>query len=98
MNEMANDKQVGGTHYKTNSVQHWDIVYTVFGGDYLVGNATKYLARLGKKGDLNKSIEDIEKAIHYLEKKREQMIVQSAVQRLEDDDGGPTSGYVNQDR
>jgi hypothetical protein len=83
----ANDKQVGGDHY-AGSTQHWDIVYSVFNGDYLVGNATKYLARLGKKGD---PIEDIDKAIHYLMKKREVLIAMSA------DGSEPTSGYINQD-
>ena len=70
----ANQHQIGGNHYQTeNKLQHWDAVYEIFGGDYLIGNATKYLARLGKKGDENKSIEDLEKAIHYLEKKLELM-------------------------
>lgn len=73
----ANDKQVGGSHYRTESnIQHWDVVYEVFGGDYLVGNATKYLARLGKKGDIQKSIEDLDKAVHYLQKKREMLLKQ----------------------
>lgn len=69
----SNSKQVGGKHYSTRGLQHWDAVYEIFGGDYLIGNATKYLARLGKKGDYDKSIEDLEKAIHYLEKKLEMM-------------------------
>ena len=51
-------------------------MYEVFGGDYLVGNATKYLARLGKKGDIQKSIEDLDKAVHYLQKKREMLLKQ----------------------
>lgn len=68
----ANDKQVGGTHYKNESgLQHWDLVYMIFGGDYLLGYASKYMARLGKKGGLEKDLEDLEKAIHCLEKKRE---------------------------
>jgi hypothetical protein len=67
----ANEKQVGGTHYKgNNEYQHWDVVIAL-NWDYLIGNATKYLWRLGRKGDLKKSIEDVEKAIHYLEKKKE---------------------------
>ncbi len=70
----ANNRQVGGNHYKTDSdIQHWDVVYMIFGGDYLLGNASKYMARVGKKGDLTKSIEDLEKAVHYLEKKKEKL-------------------------
>ena len=72
MSKTANDKQVGGTHYATDNVpQHWDIVIAM-GWDYLVGNATKYIWRLGKKNtSVAGQIEDIDKAIHYLEKKRE---------------------------
>jgi len=84
-----NDKQIAGNHY-SGKVQHWDVVYSVFGGDYLVGNATKYLARLGKKGPPEKAIEDIDKAIHYLQKKRENLVAE-----LEEGEAGP--GYVNQD-
>jgi hypothetical protein len=71
----VNDRQIGGSHYRSDvKHQHWDIVYDIFGGDYLIGNATKYLARLGKKGGPDKALEDINKAIHYLEKKREKII------------------------
>ena len=67
----ANDKQVGGNHYKSaedNGLpQHWDIVVGM-GWSYLIGNATKYLWRLDKKGGPDKAIQDLEKAIHYLEK------------------------------
>lgn len=75
----SNKKQVGGTHYQTGGLQHWDAVYLMFNGDYLLGNATKYLARLGKKGGPDKALEDINKAIHYLEKKRE--ILQSELEK-----------------
>ena len=99
----ANDKQVGGSHYKGNGdLQHWDVVIAL-NWDYLLGAATKYLWRLGRKGDADKAIEDIGKAIHYLEKKREVMIAQREASRpvvatIEDSDdwaeAGP--GYVNQ--
>ena len=61
----ANNKQVGGTHYKTEgSMQHWDIVYECLEGDYLLGNATKYIFRCGKKGGRTKAIEDLQKVIN----------------------------------
>lgn len=68
----ADDKQVGGVHYSapTAELQHWNVV-AALGWDYFIGNATKYLWRLGKKGGAEKAVEDIGKAIHYLEKKRE---------------------------
>lgn len=74
----ADNKQVGGNHYKVEGeLQHWNVV-AAMGWDYFVGNATKYLWRLGKKGGPEKALEDIEKAIHYLEKKREIMKLQLA--------------------
>lgn len=70
----VNDIQVGGNHYKSaedNGLpQHWDIVVGM-GWSYLIGNATKYLWRLDKKGGPDKAIQDLEKAIHYLQKELE---------------------------
>ena len=64
-------RQVGGTHYKNSNVpDHWDLVEAL-GWNYRIGNATKYLWRLGKKGGPEKAIEDLEKAIHYLQKELE---------------------------
>lgn len=70
----ANDHMVGGTHYQTEegTPQHWDIAIAL-NWDFMIYAATKYLWRLGKKGGPEKAVEDIEKAIHYLEKKREVM-------------------------
>ena len=59
----ANAKQVGGTHYKTASVEPWDIV-TMYNLDYFLGSALKYILRHERKG----GIQDIQKAIHFLEK------------------------------
>lgn len=89
----ANEKQVGGKHYcpsVAGAPQHWDVVYER-GWCYLVGAATKYLWRLGRKGDEAKKLEDVEKAIHYLEKKAEQLRAE-----LESEEGGPTRNYISQ--
>ncbi len=59
------DKQVGGHHYKKHSIQPWHIIDD-YGLDYYKGNVLKYLLR--EKDD---EIEDLEKAIHYLERKIE---------------------------
>jgi len=56
------EKQVGGTHYKNYNFQVWDIV-DEYKLNYYEGNALKYLLR--RKGDRK---EDLQKAIHYLEK------------------------------
>lgn len=64
----ANDRQVGGDHYKTMGIQVWDVVDTWpleqrIG--YYRGNALKYLMRMGTK-DLAE--QEIGKGVHYLEK------------------------------
>jgi hypothetical protein len=64
----ANDKQVAGTHYKEMGVQPWDVVDTWpmeqrIG--YYRGGALKYIMRMGRKDE---NIQEIKKAIHYLEK------------------------------
>lgn len=63
----ANSRQEGGLHYKVASYQHWDFVVKV-GLNYLEGNTTKYVTRARRKG----GIEDLRKALHYLDKIAEQ--------------------------
>lgn len=60
----ANDMQVGGKHYKSE-YQHWDFVNDVE-FDYYEGCASKYITR--RKTNRK---EDLQKAIHFLEKRRE---------------------------
>jgi len=60
----ANEKQHGGDHYKQyGNIQPWDVVVAWDLG-YLEGTALKYIARWQDKG----GIQDIKKAIHFLEK------------------------------
>ena len=58
----ANTRQVGGNHYQ-NQIQHRDWVFSN-GLDYFQGQITKYVARWRHKN----GIEDLEKALHFLEK------------------------------
>lgn len=58
----VNKKQIGGEHYKSR-YQHWDFVIEN-NIDYLRANASKYVVRNRKKN----GVEDLKKAIHYLEK------------------------------
>lgn len=64
----ADDRQVGGTHYKNMTVSPWDVVDTwpieQRIGAYRAG-ALKYIMRMGKK---NEESQEIAKSIHYLEK------------------------------
>lgn len=60
MNDKANNRQVGGDHYKA-AYQHWDWVADV-ALPYLPATCSKYLKRWRKKNGL----EDLEKSHHYL--------------------------------
>lgn len=54
---------MGGKHYKANAIEPWDFIHRNRLG-FLEGEAIKHVARHREK----KGREDIEKAIHYLEK------------------------------
>lgn len=64
------DYQVGGDHYAKQSIQPWDYMEACMSEEefkgYLRGNVIKYVSRYDKKGGL----QDIDKAMHYLEKLR----------------------------
>lgn len=60
----ANDRQVGGDHYKKRNVlQHWDIV-AMLNLDYFQGNISKYVFRWRDKD----GVKDLKKAQHYVQK------------------------------
>lgn len=61
----ANNRQVGGDHYKSE-YQPWDFIIDLQIG-YLEGNAIKYISRWRTKN----GIEDLEKAKHYVTKLKE---------------------------
>lgn len=60
--DYINDKQIGGKHYKAE-YQHWDLVADLK-LPYFEAVATKYITRWKKKN----GAEDLDKAVHYLEK------------------------------
>jgi hypothetical protein len=59
----SNKIQVGGDHYLTQKIQHWDFV-AANDLDYFQGQITKYVTRWKKKNGM----QDLEKAKHFLEK------------------------------
>ena len=61
--QKANKKQVAGSHYSEKSIQPWDYIHAN-NLCYFTGNCVKYVSRWKDKG----GIEDLKKAIHYLEK------------------------------
>ena len=75
----ANEHQVGGSHYSSNTIQPWD--YIIANGlGYLEGNIIKYTTRWRRKG----GIDDLRKVIHYAEKLIE---VETMVKLKEEHDG-----------
>lgn len=58
----ANERQVGGDHYRSQ-LQHWDMIED-YGIGYLEACATKYVTRWRRKD----GVEGLEKGAHYLEK------------------------------
>jgi len=63
----ANARQIGGDHYKNGNYEHWDFAREVLNNNYLLGCATKYISRWRKKS----GVEDLHKALHYIDKARE---------------------------
>jgi hypothetical protein len=59
----ANSKQVAGSHYSDKEIQPWDYIHAN-NLCYFTGNCVKYVSRWRDKGGIN----DLKKAIHYLEK------------------------------
>lgn len=59
---MANDKQIGGSHYRAG-IQHWDYVISNH-IPYLEAQVMKYLTRWRQKN----GFEDLLKAQHFLQK------------------------------
>lgn len=74
----ANDKQIGGNHYKEMGVEPWDVIDS-FPIEQRIGfyrgNAIKYIMRMGTK---DMSLKEIEKARHYLDKLIETLGEQNA--------------------
>lgn len=66
LQESANARQVGGSHYKKDLIEHWDTV-ALFNLDYFQGNIWKYVLRWRHKNGL----QDLDKASHYLQKYKE---------------------------
>ena len=59
----ANERQEGGDHYVSMTIQPWDAIQQ-WGLGFLDGNVVKYIARWRKKN----GVEDLKKARHYLDK------------------------------
>ena len=59
---------VNGAPENTKDLQSWDLLDALFPDNPHLWNAGKYLTRFGRKGDASKRVEDLRKAITYLER------------------------------
>lgn len=78
----ANKTQVGGDHYRKQSIQHWDYVLA---NDipYMEAQIIKYVSRHRNKN----GIQDLQKAQHFLEKLLEVEVARAAARNTEFDGG-----------
>ena len=60
---IADERQIGGDHYKKHAIQPWTYIVANNLG-YLEGNVVKYISRWRDKG----GIDDLRKVVHYAEK------------------------------
>lgn len=72
----ANERQVGGEHYKGVDYEHWDWICDIR-LHYLLACASKYVTRSRNKNGR----QDLEKAVHYIEKAEEKGITGSIEMR-----------------
>lgn len=72
----VDEVQHGGDHYKQGgAMQHWNMLLMVgFGWEYYCAAATKYASRYHKKN----GVQDVEKAIHFVDKLLDSVIKELA--------------------
>ena len=68
---MAHSNTTGPTYYQRGSIQVWDFIRDQ-GLNFHLGNAIKYICRAGYK---DSKVEDLKKAIHYLQNELENEVV-----------------------
>ena len=71
MDEIINDAVKHPAHYTDGKIEVIDFIEDK-GFDFCLGNAIKYISRAGKK-DPNKKIEDLQKAIWYINREISQL-------------------------
>lgn len=71
MSGAARDRQEGGDHYASMAVQPWDAMRAWLSREqftgFLLGNAIKYLGRFNARAPGKGGLQDLKKALHYLE-------------------------------
>ncbi len=84
MEDNANTRQIAGTHYvKYGNFQIWD-AWWHWNLDPFQANVIKYVVR-GKEGGLKKKLEDLDKAVHYIEKYKELLIAEEEQRKAKEE-------------
>ena len=60
-------------HYRSGGMEAIDVIEAFFPDSFHLGNAFKYIARAGKKGD---AIEDLKKSVWYIQREIERLEAQ----------------------
>lgn len=101
----ANERQVGGNHYKHgDEPEHWDLAI-MYSWDCFQYQITKYVMRWKEKHTtFDERLDDLRKARHFLDKyieNAERYDTKAAKLKMlrdfEEAEGGPTPNYVDQD-
>ena len=61
-------------HYRSGDMEAIDVIEAFFPDSFHLGNAFKYIARAGKKGD---TIEDLQKSVWYVQREIARLEAQS---------------------
>ena len=71
---MANSNTTGPDYYQRGNIQVWTFIRDQ-GLNFHLGNAIKYICRAGHK---DSKVDDLKKAIHYLQNELENTVVEAA--------------------
>jgi hypothetical protein len=74
---MAHSNTTGPSYYRRGNTQTWDFIRDQQLNFHL-GNAIKYICRAGHK---DSKVDDLKKAIHYLQNELENTVVQAATSK-----------------
>ena len=74
---MAHSNTTGPNYYRRGTIQVWDFIRDQQLNFHL-GNAIKYICRAGHK---DSKVDDLKKAIHYLQNELENIVVEAATSK-----------------
>ena len=83
-------------HYQTSTgLEAIDVIEAFFHDNFHLGNAFKYLARAGKKGDY---VEDLQKAVWYLQRELDRHATEATAQAAKKELASVVFGPMRQEK